>query len=238
MIISYLFLSGYHIGAYLMALLCLLLTLKFLKKGSYVIFTIIIILGVLTAISDMLFSLMFSIPMLLTSLVLFFLNKNRRYLLIAIYSLIFIGASFWWINFIEKSTMIHSASVGEKFLNFDTLHESLDVLKRQYIGFFKQFNARSITIYLTIIAFIFLLIKSIGYIFKPKTSKLSPEAITFILFIVLFTLLVFISPLANGTYSAFTRIRYNIHVFYIGLFNVTFILGYFYYDRLNAFCCL
>ncbi|MCB2219986.1 MAG: hypothetical protein KQI35_06280 [Bacteroidetes bacterium] len=211
------FLSAFHNGAFIMTLLIFWLFLKYLRSGrGYLIPGIILGLSLLGILSDRLFLVFCTIPML-TTLTLWKERQLRPKLILSIcWASAGAFAGLLFFDLLEKWELMTFNSISDLLLNFRKVFESLHLFSQQ-LQIYIQRGGFTRLIVLGSAASLFTgMILSIRLIFSKK-SRLLPLAKVGIILLTSFILLVLLNPIVNGSYLDITGIRYNIYSFYIAL---------------------
>lgn len=228
---SYILLSAYHLGSFVMALACLVLTIYYIKtsKGMFLIW--LIILGSLATLSDRLFIVQYTFPVLFVLLLLFRSLSGMRTLKIlsSVLLLTFIGLGIFKI--VDNSHAIRVMDTAWKMFNFSNIGGSFAIFFQQHIGYLKAMDMRGIINVLSIISLIIIT----GLFFKGaralvvksntwQNNHLIP--MVFIFFAFANTWITLLTPLINGSYIAISLFRYNIYALYMLMMLYGFYLFY------------
>lgn len=227
---------SYHLGAFIMTVLCLLFTVNFLRSGETKYLRLLMLFGFLAMLSNRLFLVMFVIPSAAVSF--FFLlggysRKLARFLqTVTIFSVAGIIAFF----LISKSGFIYFPASDWKLFNFSNIQGSFNVMTGQHFRYLYLMDFRGITVLLSMISFIAMIIVAVLLardVFKKKEKEKQIEAF-YACFSCFFFVIVLFMPVINGSYVSWAMLRYNIYVLFLALFNYAFIFHYVLYGRRQA----
>lgn len=212
--------NGYHTGAFVMALICLLLTIRYLKVPKKQTFFLLFFICSLSILSDRLFIILFSIPVL--SVLVFLVKKQFRKEIVKILAInlfsIFTGLGLFHV--LNSSGYIFF-DLPHRIMDFNNIRSSWNILTRQMWEYLTGANCKSLIIIISLLSFTGTIILLISNLKKEK----SYSYLTFyLLFCVVFIPVVFFMPVVNGNYTGYDTLRYNIYVFYLALINTGIIL--------------
>jgi hypothetical protein len=211
----YLLSNAYHTGVFAMGLICIILTLKYLKNPSKTRLVLLFIICFLSVFSDRLFIVVYSIPVFT---LVFFLIKRQyvrevyRLLLVNVIALIAGMAAF---RFLDSSSYVF-IDQANSFLNFSNIGPSFNMLFRQLDDYLLGINFKSLIILLSLVSFTGTVI-----LFFRKTGKQAKYLFLrfYCLFSITYALVVLFMPVLVGNYTGYDTIRYNIYVFYLLVIN-------------------
>jgi len=218
----YLVSNSYHTGAFLMSLLCIVLSLEYLKKPKTKILVYLIVISTLCVFSDRLFIVLYIIPWF--ALLVFYFKidqrKGLRSIIIANISSTIVGMFAFLL--LKNSHYIY-IDEPHRIMDFKYMGECLKLLMHQMYIYLTDMNFKSIIIILSLIAFIYNITESV-IIWIKKTSFTLKDIYIFLS--VAFTIIVFIAPVINGNYTGFDTLRYNIYIFYMLIINLGIAIYY------------
>lgn len=214
---SFLFLTGFHGGAYFMALLSLLMLVLYLKQGKkiYVIFLIVfVVLGVL---SDRLVIMYFVVPSLTT--VLFIRNREirKRILYSSIASILAATAGMIIYNFVKHCDYIHIIGLGNKKFDITKVSSAFNNYSKVLNGLIDAGGVELIIVivfFITIIVGIFVSIYTVfgkGKYFYSIIEKI------LVVFFTAYVIIVALTPVVHGTFLGLGHLRYNFSSFYVAI---------------------
>jgi hypothetical protein len=213
----YLVSNAFHMSAFLMALLCTILSIEYLKnKGSNHLIYICII-SILSVVSDKLFIVSYSVPWIFLTIIIILKSdqqNRRKFLTISLVNIICATLGIIIFNLIKNTNYIQIGS--SRMMEFKFIKESLNILSMQMWNYLTDLNFKTLIIVISIIVFIFLSIISLKKILNKKILNILE---LYYLLSIIFTILVFIAPVINGNYTGFDTLRYNIYVFYLLIIN-------------------
>ncbi|MDA3779222.1 MAG: hypothetical protein PF487_03165 [Bacteroidales bacterium] len=223
----YLISVSYHLGAFVMTILCLIFTFNYINKKDNKFLYYLLLFGTLATISDRLFIVMYTLPMLSLTILIYF--KHHKKTLLKLFTTIFSFTVIGLIIFkiLKTSSYIHIISLSWKFLNINNIANSFNVMMEQHGKYISLMDLRGLIVILSAISFLIilsLLIKQLYRIFKTKEINNSIFIETaYLLFSTSFCIIVFFMPVINGRSVGWAMLRYNIYVFYLCIFNYAFI---------------
>ncbi len=215
---SYLFLTGFHGGAFILSLLSFFLFFSYLRSGKSA-YLIILFFTVLTGIiSDRLLLTLFVVPSL-TSL--FFISNVKMRKALVLGSVVTIVAAilgFIGFSLLKNSNYIHIVGMGYRATD---LSKSIPAFFN-YLKIIKTLaNSGGIKLLMVTLSLISLalgLALSFSYVILRKNT-LTNQTLEKILVTVFTTqiIVVTLTPILNGTFYNIAHLRYNIYAFYIAL---------------------
>lgn len=218
----YLVSNSFHTGAFLMSLLCTILSIEYLKNPKTKILIYLIIISILCVLSDRLFIVLYIIPWF--TLLVFYnkisQRKEFRLIMIANICSTIIGMVAFFI--LKESHFIY-IDEPHRIMDFKYIGECIKLLMHQMYIYLTDMNFKSIIISLSLITFAYNVIESV--IFWIKKSSFTLKDI-YVVFSVAFSIIVFVAPVINGNYTGFDTLRYNIYIFYILIINLGIAIYY------------
>jgi hypothetical protein len=211
----YLMSNSYHTGAFLMGLVCLSLTLRYVIKPSGTRIFLLFILGTLSVVSDRLFIILFIAPVLILLFIIVQKDqlKHTRRLIPAILGSLASGLCLFWLLNHNWYIFIDRAN---SMMNMKNILPSLLLLSKQLWEYMSEPGFRGLIVWLSLASFVIsiLLFRKAG-----KNREINPVISIYLLFSVLYTVIVLLAPVFNGNYTGYDTFRYNIYVLYLSLFN-------------------
>ena len=226
----YIYSISYHTGAFIMAMVSLLITLRALNmqgKWNLMLLAISVFLGVF---NDKLFIPAFVFPLVAVIPYLFDNEKRAiaRQLLITTISFTVISlVAFWGI---KKLGFISIISTDWKMFNFSNIIPSFNVMFTQYANYIKNGSVSGVVIILTLFVFIVLsaylfpILRQIYSDVKGRSRGSLSTQNAFALFAWFFIPVVVFTPVINGSYFSPAILRFNIHAYYFGVLLTGFLL--------------
>jgi len=213
---------SYHMSAFLMSFLCLIISLNYLKKPKNTFLIVLFLIGILCIVSDKLFIVLYSVPIF--SLVVFYkkIIPGKKIIFLLITDLITVGIGLFLFHYISSENYI-TIPPPSRNEGFDSIVSSFNILMEQNWVYLKDFNFKTVIVFSSIISFglvIYLFIKNIR-----KDNGFSLIRV-YCFFSIVYTLFVFFAPVMNGNYLDWGCQRYNVYVFYISLVNFGVITAY------------
>jgi len=194
----YILSNAFHTGVFTMGLICIILTLKYLKTPSITRLVVLFFICFFSVLSDRLFIVVYSIPVFT---LVFFLIKRQyvrevyRILLVNVIALIAGMAAF---RLLDSSRYVF-IDQANSFMNFSNIGPSFTLLFRQLAEYLLGINFKSLIILLSIVSFTGTII-----LFFRKTGKQAKYLFLrfYCLFSITYTLVVLFVPVLIGNYTA------------------------------------
>lgn len=222
----YLLSISYHLGAFIMLLISLILLFNYIKNNSRIYLTILIILNIVSIINDRLYLVMFSFPIYTLILTLFLkTEKKKQYIKILIYNTISILLGLFLFRMLRLSGYVHIINLSWKVFSFDNIIPALKIFMNQHTFYLKELDFRGIINLMFIASFfihLYLLIKNIILIINKK--DFNETEFIYLLIFTSSTFIILITPIINGNYVSWALLRYNIYSLYWGVFSYAFLL--------------
>ncbi|SHI47108.1 hypothetical protein SAMN05444280_102189 [Tangfeifania diversioriginum] len=215
---AFLFFVGFHGGAYLMALLSLLLFLFYLRRGKVIHLVLLLIIVFLGVLSDRLLIMYYVVPSLL---ILFFIRNNEFRLRILFSSAASILAAFFGMilyNFIKNSEFIYIIGLGYKKFDLAKITPAFNNYLQTLTGMIEAGGVELIIVAVFIISIIAGTGLSLKAIFcsKAKIGNLFLEKVLLV-FMTGYIVIVALTPVVHGTFLGQGHLRYNFSSFYIAM---------------------
>ena len=231
---------SYHMGAFIMALVCLVLTARYFSGGGARYLYLLIVCGFLAVLSNRLFIVVFVLPVTASLPFLLTREQGRRIpgLIIAILLVTLSGIIAF--NYIKTSGYLHFFGTQGKIFNFDNIAGSFNVMTGQHLRYLELMDFRGVTVLLSLVSFILTAVIAgmhVRKIYRVKREGGHYKELTgafHTIFSSLFFLIVLFMPVINGSYVGWAILRYNIYAFYLALFNYSYIAFYFISKRSEA----
>ena len=217
---------SYHMGAFIMSILCFILIFKFLASEKQLYLILLFIVSLLSVINDRLFVIMFSIPVF-SLLWMLAIKKERKVsiLKILISNLIALLLGLFLFRMLRLSGYIHIISLSWKAFNFDNIVPALKIFLEQHWFYISKLDFRGIIDLLFITGFIshvsFLII-NLSKALKGK--EYNRNELLYLLIFTAFLFLTLMAPIINGSYVSQAILRYNIYSLYAGVFSFGFLI--------------
>ncbi len=209
----------YHTGMFICTLLSLVFLIRSLKKfdiWNVMFLSISIILGI---ISNTLYHVYFTVPILI-ALVVLAIRDFKRYYPLILTILISFGASQLLMKFIPDMAYKLNLNSARK--------ESFDLMVSSLIFIYKSSYILKLAIVLFITSFIYSSVISAKTIWKIITagSKQINRYEFYHLYIVIVTIGSFIAPVYAGNFLELACIRYQMYSCFLGIFNIAIIFAH------------
>ncbi|MFW5793517.1 MAG: hypothetical protein ACOCWC_04470 [Bacteroidota bacterium] len=225
---------SYHIGPFIMTLICLFQLIKYLKTQKNKHLYLLFVLGFLAVLSNRLFIVMFVFPSLSLVLLLSKKDLRKRILLFFVTAAAFTTLGIITFNLLKSSNYIYIAGTDWKMFNFSNIIQSFYIMASQHLRYVYLMDFRGIIVILSLISFFLMGYVGINYLhrlFIMKEKGYNWLKAFFVFYFIAFFLIVLFMPVINGSYVGVAILRYNIHVFYFALFNYVFLAYYFIRDN-------
>ncbi len=224
----YLLSISYHLGPFIMTLSALIVAFRYLqtRSGKYLVaLTVVAFLGVF---SSRFFIVMFVIPAFGILPLVFqpgYRRRMTRILAVAIGCAIVGVLAF---NLAKGAGIYHIIGAGNKMFQFEHMASSWQTMWNQHVGYVLKADFRSVIVVVSLFSFLATAVLAVKHGIailsrQTMTNKSWMEA-SYVFFFCLFFLVVLFNPIVNGSYVGPAILRYNIHVFYLGVFNMGFLM--------------
>jgi hypothetical protein len=213
----YILSNAYHTGVFTMGLICIILSLKYLKNPSKTKLVLLFFICFFSVLSDRLFIVVYSIP--ICTIVIFLVKRQyvREVYWLLLVNVVALIAGMAAFRFLDSSRYVF-IDQANSFMNFANIGPSFNMLFRQLNEYLLGINFKSLIILLSIVSFTGTII-----LFFRKTGKHKHEKYLFLrfycLFSITYTLVVLFMPVLVGNYTGYDTIRYNIYIFYLLVIN-------------------
>jgi hypothetical protein len=224
----YLVSNSYHTGAFLMSLLCTILTIEYLKYNKTKTLIIIGIISLLCVASDRLFVVLYSIPWLLFMVMYLKLENHKRLIWINCVNVAAVALGMLAFHYMDNNKYIF-IDKPNRIMEYKYHTESFNLLMSQMYNYLKDWNYKSLIIIISSLTFLSIIVISIKKLFSQKKFTLKHS---YYVFSIIFTLVVFLAPVINGSYTGYDTFRYNIYVFYLLIINFGVII-YLFIEKIN-----
>ena len=211
------FLSAFHNGVFINSLFCIWLFLVYLtREKNYWFPGILFILSLLSTLSDKLFVVFFTLP-LVSALFLWKERSIRPKMILSICCTIAgTVAGLLAYGILEGNTRISFTQASVRMFDFEKIPGSFSFFIFQMWNYITSGGFRAAIILVSAAALLVAIIITARIIISNK-SILPLQAKTGMILLTSFIILVILSPIVNGSYFAMVLIRYNIHAFYLAL---------------------
>ncbi|MDI1354380.1 MAG: hypothetical protein PSX36_05660 [bacterium] len=211
--------NSYHNGAFVSALFCFALTLKYLTKQKNIILVYLFVIVFLSVFSDRLFVVLFPIPLVL-SLMLILRRKTVKpvgLLITVVVSAVFFG--LFYFNKIDNNTYV--VFKPNKFLDAASITESYHVFMKQMGLTLSSLGFKALMFYLFFISLPFTC-----YIVYRSYRKEQQMIFFSSGFSLIFSFCVIFSPIINGKYSDYSCLRYSIFPVFLAGLNISMFVAF------------
>jgi len=213
----YLFLSGFHTGAFIMALLGFWLFFRYLNRGKKNSLLFLFLVSLMATFSDRLYIIYLVFPVFVS--LVFILNRGVKAKLF--HSLLSISAGvilgLFSIQILKSKEILEFADVSSRMLNFDGFGASIVIFLDHMAYFFKAGGTSRLIIIISVISVLAGTWMSVEYVFFRKRKDTPIQEKIFIIVIFSFIVMVLVNPIINGSYVARSIFRYNVYSLYIAV---------------------
>lgn len=228
---------SFHMGASIMALLCLNLFIKYMRTRQRRTLAALMVFTILGALSDRLFLVQFLFPAL--SLLVLFFNKEHRLKLYLPLSAIFVSSAIGLLLFrlVQVSKILYIVNTGFKMFNWDNIGPSWVNLMEHMKGMLVNFHAERGFIVIAILALAGTLIYIFTHlkpIFRGEGERSEHTKDYLLIFLAVFMVVVFIMPVINGAYVGRAIIRFNFMALVMGSILLPMLIMT--WDKLEKIC--
>jgi len=219
----YLLSISYHLGAFIMALLALIFTFRYLGPGNRSSLPLLFLITITGVVNDKLFIAMYVLPLFSFLLFLYAPSLRKKLLLLTGNAVVATVVGTTIYNGIKHSGYVHIISLSWKFMNFDNIPSSFHTMTGQHLTYLRSFDFRSLTVILSILSFLITLVFTFRYLRNFFRQRSLPEEdllpALYLTFSLVFWVVVLATPVINGSYVGYAILRYNIYAIYLSLFN-------------------
>lgn len=217
----YMLSNAFHTGSFVMAVLCLWMSLNYFKKPSVLLWLLLLVIGFVGVVSDRLFLVLYTAPAFVSVLFLFRRFTPKQVILFISMLLLSVLLGLLALNAIREHAWFNIDS-PHKLMAFDSMKESYDIFSEQIGSYLTEFSFKSITICLTLASFMAMIVLFV------KVRKRGQWLLAYyIVFSTVFSLLVISAPILNGNYTGYDILRYNIYPLYLMPLNLVLVGAYF-----------
>jgi hypothetical protein len=209
--------NAYHNGPFVMTLLGLVFTFRYLQSGSRNSLIAVIVVSWLAIFSDRLFIIMFSLPFIVISLIYIYSGFRNKFRPLLGVNLIGLVLGLATTKIFVQTGYIYFAQ-PHKMLDLGNFTASLTILFDQLFTYFLQFNFKTAIVLFGLISVFFVCMFWVKIFYLSKDKRGNPITI-YLLFTILFSGFVFFAPVINGNYSGWDTLRYNIGFFFLAMLN-------------------
>ena len=216
---------SYHLGAFIMALLALILTIRFFRKGKWPGLLTLFLLSCVAIMNDRLFMSMYSIPLMVLAVLLFKKDDfHSRLWKLLVTVLLSVGTGMLFFYLLSYHSPVNIIDLGWKVFQFDNILTSLKVLLGQHRDYLSRLDIRGVIDVLFLVSLVLhvvLLVKKLRRYFRGEFYRIN-ELIYLLLFVAV-TLVVLFMPVINGSYLAPSLMRYNVYSLFFGVFSFSYL---------------
>ncbi len=219
----YLTITNYHLGAYFISLFCFYFLINYLKTNKLIYLVILILLDILAVSSDFLTIFYLVIPLLGMNILFFKKQLRIQALKILISNILGFFLGFGLYRLLALSKAFNILNISYTIFKFDKILESYRIMFHHHFLYIKTMDIHALTLILCILSFIITLIlfikKFSWFIKSDNIEKSELLELSYLLFIIIQTVIVYNAPALNGAYLAPSLFRYNVYVFFLLVLN-------------------
>ena len=212
--------SGYHCGFFINVLMGMIAGFQYIRKGNAGALVFTGFLVIVAVVSDKLFLMGFVAPLLIVT-VLSILKRNREKRFILLMGIVlacaFLGLKIF--SWMDQGPVIHFFGTRGKMFAFENMQVSFKNLMDHMILIITDYPFQR---WLVIFTFLFTLsapiylLHHIKSFLKDRLTAETKDQYTLILYIFIFTIAIFFTPVINGYYLGAAHIRYNFPALILG----------------------
>jgi hypothetical protein len=221
----YLLINSYHTGAFVMSLVCFIITIKYILKPKFLWLLALFFIGFLCIISDRLFISLYVIPATLTCVLMYRRIKLKYAIYLCLTTVLFTISGLQVFDSINRNTYFILSGSGALF-DVNAISHSYKIFSEQIIGMSMQFGFRAITIWLFLLSLVFMI-----YLFFYTRKRGDNIVVFYSAFSVIFSISVISVPIISGKFEGYDCLRYNIYPVYLGGLNCMIFVAYWLKNR-------
>jgi len=203
----------YHIGAFLVSLCSVILTIDYIKSNKNIKLIILFILNVLTVFSNKIYIVYFIVPITVT-LLLFAFYKDWKYYKLIIINVISTISGIVLYEIIKRMEWFTVST--PPLLSFSNTKNSFKFFYHHFSGFFFEGNFKNVILIICSITLILILLFLIINFKKVVVKKQAGNLICFyFVFVFIFSIVALLTPVINVLYVDASTSRYNIFVVHL-----------------------
>lgn len=219
--VFFMIINSYHTGAFIISLLCIFLSFKYIFDKKITGLLVIFFLGFLMVVSDKLFMVLYSIPICLTCILMYKKIGIRTTLYFIGVIIAFTFPGLYVSKLLAKDSYGFNEHLGG-VAKLDLIMAQFHIYFDQMLFNLKAFGIKAISLYLFILSVLLIV-----YVFFNSLKKQQNILIPFYaLFSLIFTAVVICAPMAAGIYQNHACIRYSISPFYLAILNMAVFFFY------------
>lgn len=223
---SILNLNSYHNSAFLMALICFYLFLRYIENKSWKILVVLLIVSILSGACDKLFFICFTIPVSLVIIVLYFFNKDWKSLTKFLITLAAGTILAIALLLFFKNNPYFSLTKPYGKITLEYIQESWLAFSRHMCGYLTTPSFIMFLTYFGIFSYIATIISVFVNVRKLIKGKKPVDMLfTFGLFVLFFTPIVLFAPVLAGSYDNGASLRYNYFPYILLPFNFVVLIS-------------
>lgn len=208
--------NSYHTGAFIMSLLCSVLTIEYLNAKQTKTLLYLSIISMLCVFSDRLFIFLYIIPWLFMLACYFRVDQRKKLLQISLVNICSLMMGIVAFNLLKNSNFVYVDEPPQNAFKFSDIGDSFNMLIKQMHIYLTDMNYKTTILVISLITLVCMIIMSLK---RFRTKKNFCIKDIYLIFSVVFSIVVFFAPVITGKYTGFDTIRYNIYIFYLLIIN-------------------
>jgi hypothetical protein len=203
--------NSYHVGSFMCALFCLWMCLRYIDGGSWRSLLLIFCTGILAALSDRIFIVLFTAPVLFALMVLCKKIQLSKILLLSSAIILASGAGYLIFVFLNDK---YQYDIPREYLDKDAMLRSLSVFNDNLSSLISRRGFFSLLLYIFLLS-----TAGIGFMTISRFRSFNLRLKFYSLFFLAFTACVASAPILTATYFSVDCLRYNIFPVYLSGLN-------------------
>lgn len=216
--VFYFLVNSYHTGAFVMTLICVIFSFKYIQTNKWKWLALIFIAGFLTVISDRLFVALFTLPMLAAVVCFFRKFGIKKTLILAGVIILQTVVGLYVFKMIDS----YPYPMETQPAKADVMLSQFGVFLEQMKMYLTEFGIQALALYLFILSLFFM-----GYMLIRSLRRSENILVSFYsLWSLAFSFIVISAPILSGRFQGPDCLRYSIYPFYLGVLNIAVFLAY------------
>ncbi|MCP4311112.1 MAG: hypothetical protein GY790_07620 [Bacteroidetes bacterium] len=229
---SQLLFNGYHCGFFINSLLATIFYVKYVRSGKRSLLVLMSALSMVAVVSDKLFIIGFTGPLLVVSLVNYFhASRDKRHLVVTAAIIVSTLAGLGLFKLISASEAITFIPTTWKTFNFQNIGGSFSTLVIHMKSIIIKAPFQRLLVLMTLFFMLGappFLLAFLKRFLRNSENQAFHRQYNLLLYMSMFTFMVFWTPVINGSYVGPAIIRYNYAALIIGSLGFIYLLLYFF----------
>ena len=222
-------LPAYHCGFFINSLLSFVLMFRTIQTGKRWMLVVMGILVVVAVISDRLYIVGFVIPAMVVSVMNIIRRPSeRRFIWVILMTIFSTLLGLFLFRMLKVATSLHIIGTSWKMFNFENIAGSFQVLLNHMKAVIIQYPVQRWLVFLMLffmIGGLATLAVRVGKFLKDELEGEAKDRYQLVLFMWIFVMVVFFTPVINGSYVGQAIIRYNFAGLVMGSVGSAFLLA-------------